>query len=369
MDEVWIFADWNKLSADEKSALLEMNVTDVVLGIAMEPKLWKRSMSNEQIVNDVQWLTSNGMRAHLMCWFTRQRKFIKAAAKSMKEAVTIVRNADLSVDSILFDCEHHWNQSNTLKLDAAIDLVVEEFKWAFNDDNLLVGITGLANLTKSCKAMLKICDYGIGQGYAVWFPDSVGGPDHFTHSLDYEPGKPEGLVRETWTPHAEDEVLGLACYYEKRPTRFGLPAMTAETARTLSLQAARDLGYTKVAYWSLNHCPGDKPWRQERRDFIRRILAGADPITEPEPAPLPVEKTAPTKASAQWLLVKLGYDLGNYGPDKDGVDGEWGMKSQAALEDFRDKINLHPRPPRTHPLVLADMLALTEAYRQGRTAV
>lgn len=37
----------------------------------------------------------------------------------------------------------------------------------------------------------------------------------------------------------------------------------------------------------------------------------------------------------QAALVLLGYDLGRFGPNRDGVDGVWGAKSQAALEAYQ----------------------------------
>ena len=37
----------------------------------------------------------------------------------------------------------------------------------------------------------------------------------------------------------------------------------------------------------------------------------------------------------QAALVKLGYDLGTYGPRKDGVDGDCGSKTVQAIEDFQ----------------------------------
>jgi hypothetical protein len=37
----------------------------------------------------------------------------------------------------------------------------------------------------------------------------------------------------------------------------------------------------------------------------------------------------------QQRLKALGYDLGQYGPNKDGVDGKWGVKTQAAYEQFK----------------------------------
>lgn len=44
------------------------------------------------------------------------------------------------------------------------------------------------------------------------------------------------------------------------------------------------------------------------------------------------------KFSTTWwqlALVKLGYSLGKTGPNKDGVDGDWGGKSRAALTKFQ----------------------------------
>ena len=35
--------------------------------------------------------------------------------------------------------------------------------------------------------------------------------------------------------------------------------------------------------------------------------------------------------SVQQALVDLGYDLGNYGPKEDGVDGNFGDKTKAAV--------------------------------------
>ena len=42
----------------------------------------------------------------------------------------------------------------------------------------------------------------------------------------------------------------------------------------------------------------------------------------------------------QRMLVALGYDLGSYGPLKNGVDGNFGNKSRIALIDFEEKAGL-----------------------------
>jgi hypothetical protein len=42
----------------------------------------------------------------------------------------------------------------------------------------------------------------------------------------------------------------------------------------------------------------------------------------------------------QLALLKLGYDLGNFGPNKDGVDGEIGTKTTDAVNDWKLKNNM-----------------------------
>jgi hypothetical protein len=59
----------------------------------------------------------------------------------------------------------------------------------------------------------------------------------------------------------------------------------------------------------------------------------------------------------QTELVRLGYDLGKSGPNRDGVDGVWGQKSRFALMDFEEELGLleNGQPD------LADLEALREA--------
>jgi peptidoglycan hydrolase-like protein with peptidoglycan-binding domain len=37
------------------------------------------------------------------------------------------------------------------------------------------------------------------------------------------------------------------------------------------------------------------------------------------------------------MLVTLGYDLGTFGPDKDGVDGSFGKLTETAVNDFQEE--------------------------------
>lgn len=66
-------------------------------------------------------------------------------------------------------------------------------------------------------------------------------------------------------------------------------------------------------------------------DLFRKAELGKQ-LTE---APDPKDKDA--VMNWQLKLKQLGYDLGNSGPNKDGIDGVWGGKSKAAYNDWYSK--------------------------------
>ena len=62
--------------------------------------------------------------------------------------------------------------------------------------------------------------------------------------------------------------------------------------------------------------------------------------------------TLPSDAKGmQQLLVNEGYDIGNTGQNKDGVDGIWGNKSQAAWYDFLRAYNHRPNTINQYDLI------------------
>lgn len=82
-------------------------------------------------------------------------------------------------------------------------------------------------------------------------------------------------------------------------------------------------------------CPGDflEQWvRFQRGDDVQ------DPTVAPEVDPaspaVPV-RDLQTVAARQQALVDLGFDLGTYGRNNDGVDGAWGERSKGALLAFQ----------------------------------
>lgn len=56
------------------------------------------------------------------------------------------------------------------------------------------------------------------------------------------------------------------------------------------------------------------------------------------------EDRAPLRGVEDWqrALVKRGFKLGAFGPDRDGVDGKWGPSSRDALRAFQRQNNLAP---------------------------
>jgi len=97
----------------------------------------------------------------------------------------------------------------------------------------------------------------------------------------------------------------------------------------------KDEGLTGHFDFGKAACPGD---------FIEneiRLVKGVDPLpgyrTSDDPAPTYDGESEwfDTWHERQAALVEMGYDLGDYGPKKNGVDGDPGGMTRAALEGFQ----------------------------------
>lgn len=85
---------------------------------------------------------------------------------------------------------------------------------------------------------------------------------------------------------------------------------------------------------------------ESENESIEKKLNAPPPQQESEPAWAPTEEEwnalifDPESASKeqiismQQLLKNAGYDLGTYGPNRDGIDGSWG---KASIKAFNDK--------------------------------
>jgi hypothetical protein len=98
--------------------------------------------------------------------------------------------------------------------------------------------------------------------------------------------------------------------------------------------------------WLLGHkdtgkvaCPGDDAY-----GFVQDVRAGKigsvgelEAWIEARGLPdggYPESKAFPSPRQFQWILVALGFDLGLWGSQKDGVDGQWGQTSARTLAEF-----------------------------------
>jgi hypothetical protein len=86
-------------------------------------------------------------------------------------------------------------------------------------------------------------------------------------------------------------------------------------------------------------CPGD--WLENFVLTTRK--AGAPEKAEPFEVPFDIEGMGvqlDTWEQRQGALLLLGYDLGAYGPNKNGVDGDPGLKTRAAVEGVEASLGL-----------------------------
>jgi hypothetical protein len=93
--------------------------------------------------------------------------------------------------------------------------------------------------------------------------------------------------------------------------------------------------------WGKAACPGG--YIQSRILVTRgkAPLKGYEEADAPPPEPVWVSSDLfDTHEERQAALVLLGYDLGEYGPHKNGVDGDWGEASRTALHAFEEEVGI-----------------------------
>lgn len=90
-------------------------------------------------------------------------------------------------------------------------------------------------------------------------------------------------------------------------------------------------------------CPG-----KTVTDLVHALRAGG-----PRGASTP--RPDPGKSDIEWqrALVARGYDLGKFGPNEDGIDGDWGTASRRALIKFQTDTGLTPSGHRDGPTAAA----------------
>jgi len=68
-------------------------------------------------------------------------------------------------------------------------------------------------------------------------------------------------------------------------------------------------------------------------DLKNKSDGGKEPLGRPDFC----SKDTELVKHLQKMLVTLGYGLGTYGPDKEGVDGSFGKLTETAVNNFQEK--------------------------------
>lgn len=310
MNEVWIFADFNSIDEDELKLLQDIKATDVVLGIAgVESKSFELAFSADTIRANCAQLKAVGINPHLMIWLRRSKQFINDSAEVIVPLVTECEPA-----SLMFDVEGHWHKGRYNVQDAS-----ELVKQVYRDElpNCPIGVTGLSRMHDTVEILSDTiaADYVIPQAYSVWKPTK---DKHWSHSSSTEPGDMQMASYTSWMDGKSWRmIMGLGVYWLRRPSRDGKEAMVDGDNLNICIDATRQLGVDSVAYWSLKHIKNPL-----RKNFITSLRGTPEGLM-------------PSDEAVQWLLVKLGYNIGDAGELGVGIDGDWGVKCKAALKQYQ----------------------------------
>ena len=335
MDRLVCFADWKLTTEHEREVMSEIGFTDVVLGMVdNQHEEFKPKYSNEQILENVQAELDQGRLPHIMIWMRRRRSYIIEAASWLAEIVILS-----GAVSGLGDAEGDWHNSGLSSSNHPDYISPAEGAQLFMDTyrakarelghpDLEIGISGLSGLHSSVEPLAHLADYVIPQPYSIWAPSE----DHWSHSTSTTPGVQQETSDRSWGEVKATHIVGLSCYYEERPACGSYPAFSQSENLQACYRSVVNLGRALgTAWWSLkwlifkdSDSEKTRDEKEYRRQFLRSLL---------NMAVLPDHLN--DTSNVQRLLVRVGYDLGDYGPAGDGVDGKWGSKSQTALDSFR----------------------------------
>lgn len=212
--------------------------------------------------------------------------------------------------------------------------------------NTLQEVVVLAEDNCSCEKLVVV-----PQAYSFWKPVH----EHWSHADSTAPVVFQNhainqYTREVETPHTTLHI-GLANYYQS-----GLPNhknWTGDLFTGYSDCALTALTSTSVlCYWSSRWGLANNQEGEAFRSFID-WLAETDDLTPPITGSELIRRT-------QWLCVSLlDSDLGNYGPNNDGVDGQHGPKTEAAILGAEIHY-LQPRDGTADPKLLSIMEEIYE---------
>jgi lysozyme len=214
------------------------------------------------------------------------------------------------------------------------------------ENGLIFGAYGVLKFNATPEAQADACADAVGELSTRELPIAM--------DFELEDGKPGG----------EGEHTAASAYIERLDYRSGRKsyvytgigfwqAIGDRSSSPLSNRPLWDAHYTtaikpliprawhKYAIWQYS---GDKGERVDgiRCDVDRNVFAGSEEelLAWIVSSQIGVSHNPPSIIEVQTALREFGYDIGNSGPNKDGVDGLWGKKCLEALLAFQGTFSL-----------------------------
>ncbi len=338
LKKLWMFAGWNNLSQEKRKTLLDFNTTDVVLGTNVNKKKFV-FYNREKIIDDCRWLHENNIDIHLMPWVNCTDSFFIKMTYDLYDIIEDLKKEDIQVKSILLDVEKNWYK-NTYKLkdyiedeEFAIEQYIDPFRIKIKAEfKTELGTTSLLRIPEKVKKLAEISDYTIPQAYSVYFPTKK---NHWSHDYIFNPIVSQKEAYEWWKKYSKKIVMGLACYYEKRP------GWSREKNLDACLKTTLELNIDEVAYWDLKQCVGKGNHKEERRKFLSKLIKKVEDMEFDE---------------ADWKTLQKALNDFHFNPGP--IDGIPGPLTMGALDKYRINFELK----RGGEVNVKDLISLLDNY-------
>lgn len=263
-ERLGVFADWKLPTDDELRFVAEdIEFNDIILGFAPSKRSkraggWEPKYPQQRIEERIVACRQAGLEPVVMPWAVRRRSSLDAMCD------WLLATTDATVASLL-DAEEDYYRGPMNANDAA-QLVAHRL------DARTWGATTITKPPSSVAALLRLCKFAVAQCYSFWKPSSE---RHWSHSRSTFPGpeQDKGAVEyRKLLPDDADLIMGLGCYWAKRPASGTQPALGAKHIMRFSAIETLALGILASWWWSLK-------WMRERgaRGDVVRDFFGVAP--------------------------------------------------------------------------------------------
>lgn len=235
-----VFADW-RLPTDEDLLFIseELGFNEVVLGFwpAHGAKGWTVPYTLPQVDERVRACRDATLLPIVMVWAVRDPRYIEGTCD------WLLTLEDSNVP-LLLDAEEAYYRSTALSSVAASDRIrarLADRYW---------GVTSIPRPPDTVHRLMRHARFLVPQCYSFWKPMANG---HWSHSRLSFPGPMQATGAQVYrklNPKAE-LIMGLGCYWAKRPATGMTPALTATQIMRFSCIETLAQGVVASWWWSL----------------------------------------------------------------------------------------------------------------------